>query len=139
MVIWQVSPYLHIRVELDASDHTTGFFSSRGALFCEDVLPPRHRQVLMVLSIDMSKRQHGFSLRYGGGALQTTDVMPAGAGHIPALSDAGANAPLHEPQPMGNGGAGGMGAAPPPPAGGDVDVSQLAANIMSQIRPRPPP
>ena len=107
------------------------------ALFCEDVLPPRHRQILMVFSIDMTKRQHGFSLRYGGGALQPTEVMPPGAGHIPALADAGANAALHEPQPMGvDGGFGQQAAAPPPPAS-DVDVSALAANIMSQIRPRP--
>ena len=139
IVAENVSPVLRIRVEVDASDQTTGFVSSRGALFCEDVLPPRHRQILMVFSIDMTKKSHGFSLRYGGGALQPTEIMPDGAGHIPALQDAGANAPLHEPQPMGFGPEGsGMMPQAPPPAASNVDVANLAASIMSQVRPRPP-
>lgn len=90
----------------------------------------------MIFSLDMTRKSHGFSLRYGGGALQPTDVLPPGAGHIPALADAGANAPLHEPQPMG-----GAGSAPPmlgaPPPASDVDVAGLAASIMAQMRPRP--
>ena len=136
IVAENLSPSLRIRVELDASDHTRNFHSSRGALFCEDVLPPRHRMVLMVFSIDMSKKSHGFSLRYGGGALQPTDVLPPGAGHIPALDDAGANAPLHEPQPMGAGEGRSAPMPQQPPPTGDVDVASLAASIMSQIQPR---
>ena len=50
-----LSPLMHIRAEVDASEHTKGFFSSRGALFCEDVLPPRSRQLLMALTPDAVK------------------------------------------------------------------------------------
>jgi len=120
---------LRVRVEVDASEHTSGFRSSRGALFCEDVLPPRSRQILMVLSLDMSKRAHSMGMRYGASPLEPTAVVPPGAGHIPTLDDLGALAPLHEPQPINKGAAL---AAPP----GQVDVGALAANIMSQIRPR---
>jgi hypothetical protein len=132
-----MSPHLRIRVEVDASERTIGYFSSRGALFSEDVIPPRSRQLLMVLSIDMSKRQHQFALGFGGGALEASEFLPPGAGHIPALDDLGSLAPLHEPLSMGGGagaGAGGGALAPPPPAGGDVDVSALAAAIMGNMQ-----
>ena len=36
---------MYVRFEVDASDHTVGYVSSRGALFCEDVLPPHTRQL----------------------------------------------------------------------------------------------
>ena len=32
-----------LNVSYSASDQTTGFLSSRGAYFCQDVVPPRHR------------------------------------------------------------------------------------------------
>jgi len=122
---------LHIRVEVDASEGR-GFISSRSAPFCEDVLPPRSRMVIMALSIDMSVKAHSLSLRYGGGALEPGTFVPEGSGHIPALE--GPLAEVHKPQPMepsGGGGFGGFGGAPPP---GGVDISALASSIMSQMR-----
>ena len=59
-----------IRVDVDASDGTHGFISSRGALFCQDILPPRSRQLLLVLTADMRQKRHAFSLSFGGGALE---------------------------------------------------------------------
>lgn len=47
-----------IRVEVDASEGTCGFISSRGALFCQDILPPRSRQLLLVLTLDMKQKRH---------------------------------------------------------------------------------
>ena len=68
----------------------------------------------------------------------TDGPVPPGGGHIPALDALGANAPLHEPLPMGPPtAAGGPGVPPAPPPASDVDVASLAASIMSQVRPRP--
>merc|ERR1711871_14974 len=120
-----------IRVEVDASEQTSGFLSSRGALFCEDVLPPRTRQVLLVLSVDMSRKTHSMGLRFGGGALEAGAVVPPGAGHIPTLDDLGALKPFHEPYAAG---ASGGSSAAPPLSGGDVDVASLAAQIFRQMR-----
>ena len=125
---------VRIRVEIDASERTVGFHCSRGALFCQDVLPPRSRQVVMILSVDMRKKQHGMGMRFGGGALDTSEILPDGAGHIPALADLGPLAPLHEPQPMPQSpGGGSPWPASQPPTPGGVDISALASSIMSQM------
>ena len=78
IVAENLSPMLRIRIELDVSDGTSGFLSSRGALFCEDVLPARHRQVLMILSVDMTKKSHSLSMRYGGGVYSRRRSSTAG-------------------------------------------------------------
>ena len=89
--------YFPIRVEVDASENTSGFVSSRGAMFCQvpatpnprpntltpspspsaypnpspipnanpnpspsptqDILPPRTRQLLLVLTLDMKQKR----------------------------------------------------------------------------------
>ena len=125
---------VRIRVEVDASEGSKGLISTRGALFCEDVLPPRSRMIVMILSFDMKSKTHAMGLRFGGGVLEPGMVVPHGAGHIPALEDLGPLAPLHQPQPlpMAQGGFGG--GATQPSVG--VDVAALASNIMSQMRPR---
>ena len=123
VVAENLSPY-RIRIEIDASEHTRGYTSSRGALFCQDVIPPRHRQLVMALSVDMSQKAHGLSMRFGGAALEAHEHVPPGAGHIPAFDHLGALAPLHEPLPMPPSLGGGMPpvAPPPPPAAPALDI-----------------
>jgi len=130
------NPTMHrVRFEMDAADRTRGFVSSRGALFCQDVLPPRTRQLIIVLSLSMQSKTHSLGMQFGGGVLQPTELVPDGAGHIPALADLGALAPLHEAQPIVTGGAGAEWQQQQQP-GGTVDVAALASSILSQMNPR---
>ena len=122
-----------VRVEVDASERTRGFTSSRGALFCQDVLPPRSRQLIIVLSLSMKTKSHSLSMQFGGGVLEPTEHVPDGAGHIPSLAEQGALAPLHEPQPMLNSPSG-MGWQPQPASAAPVDVAALASSILSQMK-----
>ena len=122
-----------VRVEVDASERTRGFTSSRGALFCQDVLPPRSRQLIIVLSLSMRTKSHALSMQFGGGVLEPTEHVPDGAGHIPSLAEQGALAPLHEPQPMLNSPSG-MGWQPQPASAAPVDVAALASCILSQMK-----
>ena len=140
-----------MRVEVDASEHTQGFLSSRGALFCQvllplpslpsvtciptapslppprpshtqsppaarratpsphtntthqqlprtrlfaspsvrrcssqDIVPPRSRQLLLVLSADMRHKRHALGMRFDAGSVEPGAAM---AGHIPDLDD----------------------------------------------------
>jgi hypothetical protein len=123
-----------VRVEVDASERTRGFTSSRGALFCQDVLPPRSRQLIIVLSLSMKTKSHSLSMQFGGGVLEPTEHVPDGAGHIPSLAEQGALAPLHEPQPMLNSAPAGMGWQPQPVSAAPVDVAALASSILSQMK-----
>lgn len=126
-----------MQFECDASERTRGFTPSRGQLFCQDVLPPRTRQLVQVLSLSMKSKTHSLGMQFGGSVLQPTEVVPEGAGHMPSLSDLGALAPLHEPQPIA-GGPGGAGWQMPqqPAAPGAIDTAALANSIMSQMNPR---
>lgn len=128
IVAENLSPY-RIRIEVDASEHTVGYTSSRGALFCQDVIPSRHRQLVMCLSVDMSQKAHGLSLRFGGSALDLNEHVPSGAGHIPAFDHLGKLAPLHEPMPMPPPALGGAmpAAAPPPPPAAPPQLDIMAA------------
>jgi len=136
MIVAENMSQVHIRVEVDASEHTSGFLASRGALFCQDVLPPRSRQLLLVLSIDLTKKSHSLSMAYGGGVLQPAEVASlGGGGHIPALEDLGALRELHEPQPMGRPAADApMEEAMPPGAQPSVDISALTQNILNAMQ-----
>jgi hypothetical protein len=111
-------------------------------MFCQDILPPRTRQLLLVLTLDMKQKRHSFSLSFGGGALEPGN---ASTGNIPELSHLGELQGLHLPQPMaaapygapgsaapggaapGNGS--GNGATPGAPGGGGVDVAAALAAI----------
>ena len=107
-------------------------------LFCQDILPPRSRQLLLVLTLDMKQKRHAFGLSFGGGALEPGN---ASTGNIPELSHLGELKGLHLPQPMaaspygngnGNGAPGngnGSGAPAPGAAGGGVDVAAALAAI----------
>jgi len=99
------------------------------------VLPPRTRQLIIVLSLSMQSKTHSLGMQFGGGVLQPTELVPDGAGHIPALADLGALAPLHEAQPIVTGGAGAEWQQQQQP-GGTVDVAALASSILSQMNPR---
>lgn len=106
--------------QVDASARTSGYLSSRGLLICQDVLPPRTRQLLIALASDMKSKTHSFSLQFSFGAMEHGD-----AGHIPSLSDLGALEPLHTPQPI----VGTAGAAPQMAPPGDVE--SLASMIWN--------
>jgi len=134
LVVGENSSQMHIRVEVDASERTTGFTSSRGALFSQDVIPPRSRQLLLALSIDMSKKAHSLSMGYGGGVVQPGE--PVG-GHIPDLADLGALRELHEPQPMSANEGGFPQPTAPPARTSDIDVSAALANVLSGMQQRP--
>ena len=55
------------------------------------MLPPRSRQLLLVLSVDISKKNMSLSMSYGGGVLNPQEVATlGGGGHIPALDNLGA-------------------------------------------------
>ena len=118
-------------VQVDASEGTCGFISSRGALFCQDILPPRSRQLLLVLTADMKHKRHTMTLSFNGGTLEPGS---AASGNIPELGHLGELKGLHLPQPIGG--------APGAPAGGQVDVAALAGNILGMMQQRgaqPPP
>lgn len=137
IVAENLSP-MHVRVEVDAAERTAGFLSSRGALFCQDVLPPRTRQLIIVLSADMSKKSHSLSMQYGAGVLQPADL--GGGGHIPDLSDLGALRELHEPQPITATLADPAAtSAPPPGSQPPVDLGALASSILKGMQQQPPP
>ena len=116
-----------VRVEIDASEHTTGYTSSRNALFCEDILPPRSRMLLMAFTLSMKAKAHALGFRFGGAAVPPGEPT---TGHIPDLSGLGQLAPLHSPRPID--------AKPPAALGGNVDVSALASNILGMLGQRPP-
>jgi hypothetical protein len=92
-----------VRVEVDASERTRGFTSSRGALFCQDVLPPRSRQLIIVLSLSMKTKSHSLSMQFGGGRARADRArarwggphpLPRGAGRPRASPRAAAHAQL---------------------------------------------
>ena len=102
-------------------------------------MPPRSRQLLLVLTLDMKQKRHAFGLSFGGGALEPGN---ASTGNIPELSHLGELKGLHLPQPMaaspygngnGNGapGNGNSNGTPAPGAagGGGVDVAAALAAI----------
>ena len=116
-----------VRIEVDASEESRGFTSSRGMLVCQDVLPPRSRMLLMAFTLSMKVKSHTLSFRFGGAAVPPGEPT---TGHIPDLSGLGQLAPLHSPRPID--------AKPPAALGGNVDVSALASNILSMLGQRPP-
>ena len=66
-------------------------------MFCVDVIPPRSRQVLFILSLDIAKKKHAprlqlqCSTHYGDGG---------DSAHVPALAALGELRGLHTPLPM---------------------------------------
>ena len=116
-----------MRIEVDASEGSRGFTSSRGMLVCQDVLPPRSRMLLMAFTLSMKAKAHALGFRFGGAAVPPGEPT---TGHIPDLSGLGQLAPLHSPRPID--------AKPPAALGGNVDVSALASNILGMLGQRPP-
>ena len=89
-----------------------GVGAASAALMCQDVLPARSRQLLMVLSIDATKKFHSLGYRIGAAGLSEEEAsalgmggLPGGGGggpggggtHIPSLEHLGELAALHEP------------------------------------------
>ena len=118
-----------IRVEVDASEHTDGFLSSRGTLYTQDILPPRSA-ALMVLSIDMRKKRHVFALGFGG----ALDPRGARRGPHPVARRPGP-AQLHDSASDGRGGEALAGRLRRH-ACRRRDVASLAASIKKNMQPR---
>jgi len=116
---------LRVGWEADAE----GFVSSRRLLMCQDVLPPRTRQVLVVLSRDLRGKAFRLSYGFDGGGHEGGGVPAAGL-HIPDIDDLGQLKALHAPQPIAGGAGGGAAglAIPPaaPPAAPFGDAAALA-------------
>eukprot|EP00935_MAST-01C_sp_MAST-1C-sp1_P002725 g2725.t1 len=130
-------------VECDATD-STGYVSSRGALFCQDVILPQQRQLIMVLSADMSRKDNHVAFRFA--CDPKSQVQAFGNRNIPTLEDMGALKGLHAPLPIphdpaaaaalqaagwGGGGGGGMmqWQQPQQPQQPAVDATALANSL----------
>ncbi|KAH8053708.1 calcium-dependent cysteine-type endopeptidase [Aureococcus anophagefferens] len=111
---------LTLQTEVDASQQTRGFVSSRGALFCQDVLPPRTRQVLVILSRDAGAKRSSLGFSYNAAALDGG----APENHIPPLEDNHDNADLHAPMPLDK-------ARPAAPAA--IDAGDLAKALLGAM------
>ena len=53
VIVAENTAHFPMRVEWDCIPDVSGFVSSRGLFMCQDVLPPRSRQLLVALSVDM--------------------------------------------------------------------------------------
>lgn len=128
-----------MRVEWDSIPDVSGFTSSRGLFMCQDVLPPRSRQLLVALSVDMRVKTTRLGYGFGGGSHEGGAVPPSGL-HIPDLDDLGQLRPLHEPQPMDPSHTGGFTRAPaaPPPAAAPFGDPTALANLIRGFGGAPP-
>ena len=73
------------------------YVSTRNVLFCQDVLPPRSRQVLFILSVDIAKKRHAAGL---GFSARMVDGAGGDFAHVPALANLGELEGLHTPLPI---------------------------------------
>jgi hypothetical protein len=129
-----------MRVEWDSIPDVSGFISSRGLFMCQDVLPPRSRQLLVALSVDMRVKLTRLGYGFGGGSHEGGPVPQTGL-HIPDLDDLGQLRPLHEPQPMEPGQAGGgftRAPATSPPAAAPFGDAAALADLIRGFGGAPP-
>lgn len=120
-----------VRVEWDSSEDVSGFVSSRGLFMCQDVLPPRTRQVLVALSVDMRQKSTRIGYSFGCGAHDGENVQAQGL-HIPDLEDYGELKSLHEPQPIDSAAPAsfGVGASTPPATATPFGDSNALASLI---------
>lgn len=138
IVVENTAPF-PMRVEWDSIPDVSGFTSSRGLFMCQDVLPPRSRQLLVALSVDMRAKVTRLGYGFGGGSHEEGAVPPTGL-HIPDLEDLGQLKLLHEPQPMEPSQSGGFGRAPAasPPAAAPFGDPTALANLIRGFGGAPP-
>lgn len=133
-----------VQLEFDASEHTVNYTSSRsarGLLLSTDVLPPRSRMLVTVLSADLTKKYHKLGYGIRANVLSPEELAFAqGAGglHLPSLAELDELALLHEPQPMEHDSSAPSLVAPAGNPQPQLSV-ELLSGILNRLRPQPPP
>ena len=103
------------------------YVSTRNVLFCQDVLPPRSRQVLFILSVDIAKKRHAAGL---GFSARMVDGAGGDFAHVPALANLGELEGLHTPLPIYSALEGAEAEREESSVGG-VDTTSLADSLRS--------
>jgi len=128
IVVAENSSERTMRVDLDCSS-SVNMLSSRGALFCEDVLLPRSRMVLMVITAKAGARDVRFGMGMG--------CAPAeGEGHIPPIEpEAAPNSVLHMPEPIPAARVAELRrTVPASPAPAGLDINNLSAALAATFQ-----
>ncbi|KAJ8601962.1 hypothetical protein CTAYLR_004457 [Chrysophaeum taylorii] len=121
------APTTVVVAEVDGTEHTKGFVSTRGALATRDIIPPRTRMILCILSREPGVKDFSLALAYGA-SVQPPAPPDATIPHIPSLDHLDQLRALHEPIPLPPDQG-----SPRPPAhaagGGGVDAFALASAL----------